>query len=1137
MNVAANSFKNRYIRVPSIVLLMLRRTFSEKVFLVLRTIGLTLAVGISAGVFIYLDALGQAALNQVLGGYRHRDLDVSIRGKLSSPSLEKHNELGDLVNSTHTGVLVRMLDEPIMAYKSITLVFDESVVPWSNARTFLTYVDSVRESAEIIRGDWPADISETGIFDTVLSEEDAEYLGFDVGDVIGLSVPGASELSIRARVSGIYRRSDVDSSVWVAIDEGLGANSASFRFTPLIVGDSVLAQNIADLLPDTELRYYWVFETRIRDVQARESARILDELGLQETVLRQGVDGFQRITSLDDALIGFVASSTVSRSLMLTVGGVLSLAALSFAALVAGQARDMRSSESGMVRARGATSSQEILLMTGENIFIASISLIIGTVIALVGVSLAGRLPGMAELTGGNSLPASLSVQSIVAAVAASAIGLGSLLLPSIMRNRATAQEFISRMARPPKENVVQRYYLDVALLGLGMAALWQLSQEDLYISSSVLGEGFSNRLALAMPAAVAAGGAIVLLRFLPIVLSVLAEGLSRLPASFKLSPAVPLALWSLARNPRSSIGLMLLIMLSASIAVVLAVFSPSLERYSEDSARYRVGADIRVSQMIVRSRAGMVRSINAISDLESVQRSASVARIPATVSGPDGHEAIYVLGVEPDNFLSASWWRNDLSRVPPQSMLGLLEDSASRGIPVPADAIWITALVKPDTQRPDSGLVARIRDSDGQYHSLTIGNLQPKSVTLNSPFVCADPELDESGEAFLPPDWCRIGIGLHRLREELGDDRELSLDFIGISRRPIEDAPQPTLGSMQIRDLTAFTEDGTEILLTSFGGILESRTAGPSFGEFGARIDPASASGDEGAILTWEQPQAGFLKGVRMGGSDAVIKVIGSRWFKDELGLSVGDTIGAHIGNRNVDAEFVSFTDFFPTFGSGSAPFLVADIRKVWEIVSIDRAGGGELVNELWISVNGLDSDVQSDIGEILEWNSIASRLIQSADDEALRSQSNALTSLGWNGYLLFGFLAITAVSALAFAVNNWTVYRLRRLELAVLKSMGLTMRQLLIMIGIEQTVIASAAVLIGSGFGFMLSSVLLPYLSGRDAATLAPPMALDVGWQVLGILLGIIILFLIAAIVWIFLWIRNQQAHIALRAGGSGV
>ena len=1022
------------------------------------------------------------------------------------------------------------------AAKSVTLVFDDEVIPWSNARTFLAFVDGLQGAATLTDGSWPLNQDGSSQVEVAVSAEDSKYLGLGVGDSVRLISPVSEDIELTARISGIYERRVASALHWRALDSGLGADSDAFRFAPFLVNESTLVDTVAQRMPDTEIRYYWVFRTDVGAINSRDVEDIVLGLEAQQTLLKQELQGFQRISSLDDALTSFLASSEISRGLMLSVGAVIALSAVAFSALVAGQARDIRFSESGMVRARGATTSQEIALMTGETLLIAAVSLFAGVAIALVGVSFAGRLPVLSELTGGELLPSSLSVQSLTAALTAATIGLMALLLPSFRRNASTAKELTNRLARPPSRNMVQRYYLDVVLLCIGVAALWQLSQEDLYISSSALGEGFSNRLALAMPAATAAGGAIVLLRFLPIVLGGIAEVLARLPAAFRLSPSVPLALWSLARNPRSSMGLMLLIMLAATIGVLLSILSPSINRYAVDDARYRVGADIRLSSMIVRNRSNLHRVIEKMSESFGYAGISPVARVAGTVSAPSGNEPVTAVGIDTSEFPSAAWWRDDLASESPLEMSTLIKSQDTDGFPIPPDAEWLTAMVKPDSQRSDTGLVARIRDDSGLYHSLTIGNLEPRSVTVGTPYSCAMPVPLEEGEGFEPPDWCRIGIPLQPLRANAVNGDVLWLEFIGISRRPVEGQPQPTTGSVRIKDISSASVDGRLTLLTDFRDTINRRTTGAGFGDLGARIDPFSESPNDGAVLTWSQPRFGQLKGVRIGTSDVASKVIGSNWFKGELGLKTGDTTRLFLGNRSTTVEFVGFTDYFPTFPSASSPYLIADLREIQRIMSIDQTRGADATNELWISARDAKVEDLDEINDLLAINNLSARLLQHADSEVTRSKGDALTAAGWNGYLAFGFIAVTTVSILAFIVTGWTTYRLRRLELAVLKSMGLSMRQMLIMIGLEQIVIASISLVIGAGIGLLLSAVLLPYLAGKDASTLAPPMAVEIGTRMLGLLLGIVAAALVASVTWIFLWVRAQHATTVIRAGGAG-
>ena len=1129
---------SRRAAIGALPKLVLRRTFSEKAFVWLRLVGLTIAVAVAAGIFIYLDALGQSALSQSLAGHRSDDLNIAVRARLDSISAASHTELLEVVDATRTRDLKSAISPPIWAAKSATLVFDPDVVPWKTARTFFAHVSEIREVADIVDGRWPAAESSGAQIEVVVSSADAEYLGATLGDHYELTSPNSDEIGISVTIVGIYERAAVEASQWTALDSGLGAASSAFRFAPFLVDNSVLVESVAQHMPDTQLRYFWVFDTNVNAIHSRDAENILSKLQVQQNTLKQELLGYQRITTLDDALSSFLERSEISRGLMMSVGAVIAAAALTFAALVAGQAREIRFSESGMVRARGATTSQEIALMTGETVLIVAISVVAGYVLALVGVAFAGRLPVLSELSGGEFLPVSLSVQSVLAAVLAASIGFIALLLPSFRRKANTAEELTNRLARPPTRNLVQRYYLDVVLLCIGVAALWQLSQEDLYISSSTLGEGFTNRLALAMPAATAAGAAIVLLRFLPFVLGGIAEVLARLPSMFRLSPAVPLALWSLARNPRSSMALMLLIMLAATIGVILSILSPSISRHAEDDARYRVGADMRLSGMIVRNRSSLHRAIDQMSGKSGYESMAPVARAAGTVASPDGNEPVTVVGIDADEFQNAVWWRSDLASNSPEEISALVKSRDTDGFPIPSDAVWLTALIKPDTQRYDTGLVARLRDGSGLYHSLTIGNLEPRAVTINNPFSCPKPVPLEDDEGFEPPVWCRVGIPLEPLRRAMDGDDTLSLEFIGISRRPIaEDDSQPTTGSARIKDIAVADVDERLTVLTDFSDLIDQRTRGAGYGDLGARIDPFSEDSADGAVLTWSVPRFGQLKGVRIGSSENAVRVVGSKWFADELDLEVGETTRLFLGNRSTAVEFVAFVDYFPTFPNVSTPFLITDLREVQRIISIDQTRGADATNELWISAPSAEPDELSEIDSILNLNNVSARLMQHANSEIDRTVRDALTTAGWNGYLAFGFIAVTLVSVLAFAVTAWTTYRLRRLEIAVLKSMGLSTRQLLILIGVEQSVIASISLIIGAGIGMVLSAVLLPYLAGEDAATLAPPMAVEIGTQTLTLLLGIIGAALVFSVVWIFLWVRTQHSTTVMRAGQAGV
>ena len=469
--------------------------------------------------------------------------------------------------------------------------------------------------------------------------------------------------------------------------------------------------------------------------------------------------------------------------------------------------------------------------------------------------------------------------------------------------------------------------------------------------------------------------------------------------------------------------------------------------------------------------------------------------------------------------------------------VVNAISTDTATGIPIPPDTVVLTALVKPDLRRGDAGLTARLRGASGRYYSLTIGTMIPRSITLAAMerFPCEDVGFNEADEPLAPEEWCRIGVPLTAAQLDVGDLSNLTLEYVGISLRPSEEQTRLGVGSAAIADISAVREDGSMVTLTRWEDIATNRTPGGGFGDLGARIDPASRSGNDGAVLTWSQPSAREIKGVRVGNQDATMKVIGGRWFRDNAELSIGDTLRIYMGRQEVEVEFQGFVDFFPTFGTARSPILIADLNSVRDVLAVADPTASDVINELWIDLDGADELTLDNVRERLSVALSGPPLVLRESAERAQFVADPLSVLGWNGFLTGGLISMIAITALAFAVNGWTTYKLRSLELAVLRSMGLTQRQWIWLIALEQTIPPLIAAALGTALGLALSAVLLPYMAGEDAATVAPPMLVSVGWSAFGVACGALAIALAVSIGSVIAWTRQQQINVVLRAGGG--
>lgn len=1115
-----------------ILRLLFRRALSERLFVALRFCGLVLAVAITSGVFIYLDALGQSALDERLAGTSSQDLDIAIRGRLADVSPTAHETLKSTVLSSIGTELNEVTHDPIMAAKSITLAFNPEEVVWQNARAFLSTVNELQASGTLSSGVWPG-VGGNAV-DVAVSKPDADYLGVKVGDELEVRTASGDSTPFQVRISGIYERMASHRSTWYAVDAGLGANSQAFRITPLMVHEDTLVNDLVRLMPEGEVRYYWVLGVDSEEVKARNATALLDELDAQSATLKRDIQGFQRVTALNRVLETHMSAASISIGVMLGVGFVLASSGIAFTALVASKARDLRESESGMMRSRGATSRQELLMMAGENLSVAVAALFAGPLLALWFVTFSGRFPGLSTITGGTNLPAILTSEAVVSAFSTCALGAIVMSLPSLKRSTRLLP---TRLTRPNRLTVIQRYYLDLPILGLALVGIWQLSRGELRLVSDALGSGFVTQLELAMPAAFTLAGALALLRFMPLGMSLLSNLLALVPKWMRISPSVTLALWTLARNPGTNFGLMLLVMLSVCVAMVGAVLGPSVDAHAVESARHLVGADVRASNMAVRSQSTLARQVESIRGLDDVHTVSTATRAVGTINVPAGTQAITVLGVDPDTFPSVANWRDDFGAMDMHQMIQAIESDDSLGISIPPDTVMLTALVRPDLRRADVGLTARLRGASGRYYTLTIGTLTPRSVTLEAMdrYPCEDVGLSESGEPLLPQEWCRIGAPLSAAQLDDGEIEDLSLEFIGISRRPSEEPLQLGVGSVAISDVSAVLSDGTVKVLTRWENVRLERTPGGGFGDLGARIDPISSVGDDGALLTWSQPSWRDLKGVTVGGRLPMVNVIGGSWFRDSLGMEVNDELRAFIGGRDVTVVFRGFADYFPTFSSGQSQYLIADLRTVRDILVINDPSSADAINELWISLTDTNTETLREIDELVSEALSGPTTIHGTWIEQSRFVADPLAYQGWSSFLTFGLVSVVGLTGLAFAVNGWTTYKLRSLEFAVLRSMGLTDRQWVMLIVLEQTVPPLVSSAVGVGIGIALSAVLLPYMADVGIEDLAPPMRVAADWPTFAMALSLFACALAASIASVTVWTRRQQVNLVLRAGGG--
>ncbi|MCZ6539862.1 MAG: ABC transporter permease [Chloroflexi bacterium] len=1070
------------------------RIKSRVLYTVISVVGVAIAVTCVSGTLAFLDNVSTGILALSLDETGSDELDVQLRGRLRPFSLESHVSLTEQVHRESTLALGRAAGPVYRGFRSPTFIpsFVEPSDPLDRRRAFFGSVSGLIDQIAVVEGTWPPANGETAsprVIDVLVERSVARQYGLGYLDEFEYIPPSGNEGQLIVRVAALFDRSRADFPIWRVVDEGFGAAGSSFEVIPMFVTADKFPALAANSRTGGEASYFWLATVNSDRIRAGSTDALVDRLDALATGLSGRLSGFQMVTATDEAITVFTRRNTISAVPMKAIMFAISGVALVLVLLLGAHTADLTRADDATTAARGASRRQRLISTLVEGLIVATAGTVVGFA---VGVFVMGPF-GAAAAVGGLSfdfvMPQTWTVVSSVLIGAAGAAvfvvstaGARPLLITRLYGSRS------HQLQRP----FFTRYYLDLGVVGVAMVLAWQVSRGGIRLAENAIGQGQADQLALALPAIGVVGLGAAGVRLLPIAFTVLAAVVPRMPFAAGRSAVFELGLKSLARRTAHQVKLVVMIAAATATAILLSSFESTITRSNMDQSAYRNGADIRAAGLTYRSQWRIDRALDQLAQIDGVELVSGVTRASGIIRGTSGAVPVAILGVEPNELAGIAWDRDGVNT---GETLDLLRQGERLfGLPVPDSANWISVNVKPVTSMPDVGLVVKIADSSGRLHGLTIGTLEPKSSTGSvEKFRCSTQRSED------PPGWCEIGVGLVSLRDSLPPGESLTLEFLGFSRRPIEQGDPPRPGSMFVDRISAHSEDATVVML-SFRESGERNTVGGGYGDHGARIDDA---GREGALISWVSPAFGTYRGVDLAQPGTAHRVIGSDWIRQQ-GFDVGDRMEIAIGDRNVRVRIGGFVERFPTLNPSVGPFIIASRETVWRALALDSDAIGAPVNEIWFSAPvSAGEAVSADIRSVLGANSINVGSVR-RESGGEPTKISSLESNGWRYVLGFGYTVLTAVAIVGVVIHSVGGLSLRRVEFSVLRSLGLAKAQVTALILFESLTVIVFAALIGAGAGRAIALATIPYLTGEDPAGIAPPMLLQTDWQTLSIALA---------------------------------
>jgi len=1149
-------------------------------------VGVVLAGAIMATSVMYFESLRDLALQHALGRYEPQRLDILIEARDAPLSTERHTTISGIMESKVIRRLSPFLEDLSTGLKTWTFFIgdgidlrrltglcdcagtslsgpteqieihgpDGGVTKLCDCRrAFFGTFQGLEDRVSMLQGrhpepSRPAAPGEPLRVEVLVPATTSRTFHLDVGSELRV-VPHWEDANedVIAVVAGVYERDDPDSVFWRAYDQAFGTITKSLVFAELLVPEATLLDAIGPHLPRMGAEYYWRLDTDTERMSAASSASIRRSVEGVEAEMRAEVDGYRQQTDLVDALGGFETKLFYNRLPMFIVLILIVVVVLYYVLTLASLKVDAQHEEISLLRSRGATSAQILGVFAVEAGGLAALAVALGPFVAAGAVKAIGVVPWFHDLNAGAALPVRLSAGVYGMAAAAGALSFLALFVPA---SRAARLGVIARRrmtGRPARLPAFQRYYLDIGLLALVVFLFWQLSQQGSFVAVRLFGEQAVDQLVLAVPAMFLVAAALVVLRLFPAAMDLLGRALSSRYLYGLVPPAFVLGLWQMARNPAHHARLSLLLILTAGLGVFAASFSATLDRSARDRLMYESGADVRVTGVRLPSEGISRTGLTLIEDMEEVDSVTPVLRERGWIeSGLHTGGRFEMLSVRADEFAEVGWWRPDLARGDLSRVLDLTRVTGEAGLPLPGDAHWLTVRVRPFTVRSDVWVVARLEDSLGRFYTLPLGHLAPMSVDRNR-FPCAIPEGDQPAR----PDWCRIGSSLMppRIRglSRLLPQTPVVLHSLGIVGLSGGFGP----GAVEIDDITVLDRNGESLL------VMETFD---DLGRWQVLIGSANAHGDaliaavdaSGAALpgvvrfSWTQGRSRELRGFTTGDLGSPLNAVASPSFLESFSVSVGDDVPVSIAGGSFDVRIAGTARYFPTLDPNRAPFLLTDLDAL-----ADRANLGHLVgdvqwNEFWIRLadagegeaagTAPGTPVISDaaLAEALAWSRVSFGGIVDRGSMLADAEADPLVTAGWRALLTMAFVTVLVVSAIGFLVHARVSFKARLGEFALLRTIGLSMRQLLALALLEQVLVIGLAIGLGIFMGTRLGATIMPYLaSSGEGVRSVPPMLTEVDWAGFCATFGLVAAVFALVVAGILVYVYRMSIDRVMRLG----
>ena len=598
------------LRSWAIIVVAVKRLLAQRWLALALVIGLITAIALVMSIPLYADAVYYRILQDELGAtntgstVKRPPFAYMFRYLGSTYGTKEWEEMGPL-DAYMSGPAADSLGLPhkftVRYFKTDNLrLFPTEGVAYSDATDPLAWVNlgfisEIEKHITVLEGRLQEVNPGTDLntpTEVLMSRSLADTLGTQVDEAYVTfrrirSDDQTRTVQIPIRVVGIWEATDPSEEYWF-----YNLNTLE---DILLLPEATYTNRIAPDYPSDINLALWYMVMDGDDVTAGDVSRILARSRQVEQRAATLMSNTQLSISPLDALRKYQRSSGTLTLFLYAFSIPIIGLLLAFIGLVVGLAVGRQRNEIAVLRSRGASAAQVLGISGVEALFLGVFALGVGIPASFQVAELIGSTRSFLNFTIEADLRLTLSQSVLRFGIGALIVAFVAQIVPTFNAARHTIVTYKMEQARTLTPPWWQRAYLDVMLLvpaGYGIYLLQQ--QGGIALPGQVGGNSlFENPLLFLVPALGIFALTLVALRFLPLLMALLAW-----LASHTNSVGLLLATRHLSRNRGLYTAPLILLVLTLSLSAFTTSLAQTLDDHLYDRVYYKVGADTRLIEL-----------------------------------------------------------------------------------------------------------------------------------------------------------------------------------------------------------------------------------------------------------------------------------------------------------------------------------------------------------------------------------------------------------------------------------------------------------------------------------------------------------------------------------------------------------